>query len=176
MSPAVGRAVFGLGNPDPQYAGTRHNIGWMIADALAQRLEADWESAAKLHAETARSGATLLVKPTTYMNASGRSARAVVDFYKLSPAQALIVIDDINLPFGEIRFRDRGSAGGHRGLADIIAQLGTNDVARLRIGVGAPPTDDATPHVLGKFSKTEQAALPDVIERATAKVREWLGG
>ncbi len=176
MSPAVGRAVFGLGNPDPQYAGTRHNVGWMVADALAQRLGAGWESAAKLHAETARSGATLLVKPTTYMNVSGRSARAVVDFYKLSPARVLIVADDINLPFGEIRFRDRGGAGGHKGLTDIIAQLGTNDVARLRVGVGAPPTADATPHVLGRFSKAEQAELPKIIADAVTKAREWLDG
>lgn len=173
---AIERLVVGLGNPDPEHAGTRHNIGWMIADALADDLGADWESASKLHAATARSEQTLIAKPTTYMNASGTSVRTTLDFYKLPADHLLVVTDDINLPFGTLRLREQGGAGGHKGLTDIIARLGTEDFARLRIGVGEPAGPDATPHVLGRFSDEEQAALPAVIDQAVIDVKEWLGG
>lgn len=176
MSPAVATLVVGLGNPDTEHAGTRHNVGWMIADAAAKRLGADWEAAQKLHAEAARAGVTLLLKPTTYMNASGQSVRAAADFYKVTPPHVLVITDDINLPFGEIRFRERGGAGGHNGLADIIARLGTEDFPRLRIGVGEPPVRDAVPHVLGKFSREEQERLPELIAAAAAQVTEWIDG
>lgn len=173
---SVQRVVVGLGNPDSEHAGTRHNIGWMIADALADTLGADWEDAKKLYAATARAGETLILKPTTYMNKSGQSVRAVLDYYKV-PADALLVIsDDINLPFGQLRLREKGGAGGQGGLKDIIAQLGSEAFPRLRVGVGAPPGPDATPHVLGTFSPAEEAVLPQVIEQAVIDIQEWLQG
>ena len=173
---SVQRIIVGLGNPDPEHAGTRHNIGWMIADALADDLGADWENASKLHAAAARSGETLVIKPTTYMNESGKSVRAALDFYKVAPEQLLVITDDINLPFGELRLREKGSAGGHNGLSDIITQLGTESFTRLRVGVGEPSGPDATPHVLGRFSPEEQSALPAVMQQAVIDTREWLRG
>ena len=174
MSPAVNRVVIGLGNPDPEHTGTRHNVGWMAADALASELAAAWANAPKLHASVARAGSTLIVKPTTYMNRSGQSVRAALDFYKVPASRLLVITDDINLPFEELRLRGQGGAGGHKGLADIIAQLGNEEFARLRVGVGAPPSPDATPHVLGKFSQAEEAALPAVIDQAVIDAQEWL--
>ncbi len=171
---SVRRIVVGLGNPDPEHAGTRHNVGWMVADALADMLGADWENAAKLHAAAARDDETLIVKPTTYMNKSGQSVRATLDFYKVPQSHLLVVSDDINLPFGELRLREKGGAGGQGGLKDVITQLGGEEFARLRVGVGAPPGPDATPHVLGKFTPAEEAALPTVIDQAVIDVQEWL--
>lgn len=171
---SVQRIVVGLGNPDPEHAGTRHNVGWMIADALADTLGADWENAPKLHAAAARADETLIVKPTTYMNESGQSVKAALDFYKIPASALLVVTDDINLPFGELRLRAKGSAGGHNGLQDIIAKLGTPDFARLRIGVDGPPGPDATSHVLGRFTQAEQSALPAVMDQAVMDTQEWL--
>jgi PTH1 family peptidyl-tRNA hydrolase len=173
---SVQRIVVGLGNPDPEHAGTRHNIGWMIADALADTLGASWEDAKKLHAAVARDDGTLVVKPTTYMNKSGQAVKAALDFYKVPKEDLLVISDDINLPFGELRLRDKGGAGGQGGLKDIIAQLGSEDFARLRIGVDGPPGPDATPHVLGRFTQVEQDALPAVMEQAVMDIQEWLRG
>lgn len=170
------KVVVGLGNPDEQYAGTRHNIGWMVADAVARLHDATWKPKAKLSAEVAEGPDCLIAKPTTYMNESGRAVRAVTDFYKVSPAGTCVISDDINLPFGELRFRASGGAGGQKGLKDIINVLGTEDFPRLRVGVGEPPTPDATPHVLGRFNQDEQKALPGVIEQACERLEEWLNG
>lgn len=168
------KLVVGLGNPDPKHAGTRHNIGWMVADVFAKGH--DWKSDRKLSSELARDGSTIIAKPTTYMNESGTAVQAILNYYKLEPADLLVVSDDINLPFGEVRFRPSGSAGGQKGLADVIQKLGTEDFPRLRVGVGEPPTKDATPHVLGKFSQEEREQLPNVISEAHAKIQEWLDG
>lgn len=166
------RLVVGLGNPDPEHAGTRHNIGWMVADVFAGGL--GWQNDQKLSATTARKESVLIAKPTTYMNESGKAVQAIRQYYKIEPGNLLVISDDINLPFGELRFRTSGSAGGQKGLADIIQKLGTEDVPRLRIGVGEPPTGDATPHVLGRFSKEEQAQLPEIIQSAVTQIEEWV--
>ncbi len=167
------KLIVGLGNPDPEHAGTRHNLGWMVADALAKRLDGTWQSKPKFKADVAEIPRGLIVKPTTYMNLSGEAVQALTSFYKTELKDLLIVCDDINLPFGDLRFRDTGSAGGQKGLASVLTALGTQDVSRLRIGVGAPPGPDATPHVLGKFTPDEQARLPVLITQALDRIEEW---
>ncbi|MSU76280.1 aminoacyl-tRNA hydrolase [Patescibacteria group bacterium] len=168
------KVVVGLGNPDDKHAGTRHNIGWTVADAVAHRLNGTWQSKSKLHADVADANGALITKPTTYMNKSGQSVRAIADFYKVSSTDICVISDDINLSFGEIRFRGNGGAGGQNGLKDIISALGTEDFPRLRIGVGEPPTPNATPHVLGQFSAEEKKDLPDIINHAAERIEQWL--
>src|SRR5208283_87826 len=136
------KVVVGLGNPGREYAGTRHNVGFAVVDSLAasahaSRFQSRFQAqVAELVEEALK---LLLVKPETYMNLSGRSVRQFLDFYKLPVEDLLIVCDDFNLPLGKLRFRARGSAGGHNGLRSIQEQLGTPEYARLRIGVGDAP-------------------------------------
>ena len=135
-------AVF-LGNPGPKYAGTRHNAGFLAADAF-ERAHGARIARSRFHALTDRcelAGGTgvLLMKPQTYMNESGQAAGQAAWFYKLPPERVIVISDDINLPCGRLRIRQRGSAGGHNGLKSIIAHLGSEDFPRIRIGVGAPP-------------------------------------
>ncbi len=168
--------VVGLGNPGKKYAGTRHNVGFAVVDALAQsphaerfreRFQAD---IAELHEDGHK---VLLIKPLTYMNLSGQSVRQVVDFYEVPRENLLVVCDDINLPLGKLRFRARGTHGGHNGLRDIQQHLGTTEYSRLRIGVGAPDEEDAVDHVLGRFRPTEKPVIDDALARAVQGVALW---
>ena len=161
--------VFGLGNPGKRYASTRHNVGFLVVDELAarhggefRRREGTWL------AEVERAGAALLlVKPGTYVNRSGAAARAVLETYGLAPENFLVVVDDVYLPFGRLRLRPGGSAGGHNGLLSIEAALQTQAYPRLRVGVGAPDaTGKLADHVLGEFEKEEREALPATVARA----------
>ncbi len=166
-------AVFGLGNPDKEYNKTRHNIGFDVIDELASRMGIDVKT--KRHRALCGVGTiggqkVVLVKPQTYMNLSGESVRAVVDFYKLNPETDIIVIsDDINLSVGKIRIRAQGSAGGHNGLKSIISHIGTQKFQRVRVGVGANE-GNLVKHVLGKFGKEERALVDDAIRDAAAAV------
>jgi PTH1 family peptidyl-tRNA hydrolase len=170
------KVVVGLGNPGNRYAGTRHNVGFAVVDALAKsggidryrtRFQADL-------AELREGGETiLLVKPQTYMNLSGQAVRQVLDFYQVAPDSLLVVCDDINLPLGKLRFRARGSHGGHNGLRDIQGHLGTNEYSRLRIGVGAPDEDDTVDHVLGRFRPVEKPVMEEALARAVQGVALW---
>jgi PTH1 family peptidyl-tRNA hydrolase len=171
------KVVVGLGNPGSRYAGTRHNVGYAVVDLLAEspragsfqnRFEAQ---IAELQEE---SGKVLLVKPETFMNLSGRAVRQVIDFYQLPVADLLVVCDDFNLPLGKLRFRARGTHGGHRGLEDIQNQLGTTVYSRLRIGVGAPAEDAAIDHVLSRFRPAERAVIEDAVQLATQAVAVWI--
>lgn len=164
---SVTRMIVGLGNPGEDYAETRHNVGFMVADAMALGAEATWKSESRWKAEVARFEETILVKPLTYMNDSGRAVLAVADFFKLDPGSVTVVVDDVDLPFGELRFRERGGSGGHKGLASVIASFGTEDIPRLRIGIGRSEHADTTGHVLGRFSETERRALEPVLRHAT---------
>jgi PTH1 family peptidyl-tRNA hydrolase len=162
--------IVGLGNPGSQYAGTRHNIGFDVIDVVARggpfrdRFEA-------LVAEARDGGKPVLyVKPQTYMNLSGRSVRAIVDFYKVSIAELLVICDDFNLPLGKLRLRLAGSAGGQNGLKSIQQMLGTDAYPRLRLGVGAPQHDKAVDHVLGKWKAGERAAVDDMVATAAQAV------
>jgi PTH1 family peptidyl-tRNA hydrolase len=171
------KLVVGLGNPGKRYEGTRHNVGFAVVDALAEgpgvqafqdRFDADvaeWlENGQKI----------LLAKPQTFMNLSGRCVRQIVDFYQMPLEEVVVVCDDFNLPLGKLRFRARGTHGGHNGLRDIQAHLGTTDYARLRIGVGAPPEEDAVDHVLGKFRPSEREVIAASIEEAVQGVVLWV--
>lgn len=170
------KIVVGLGNPGREYAGTRHNIGFMVVTGLA-RLAGDTTVKKRFRSELVEGRLDgeriVLVAPQTYMNLSGHAVREVVNWYHLPLDELLVVADDLDLPFGTLRMRARGSAGGHNGLASIIEQLGTQDVPRLKIGIGRGP-GTAYSRVLSRFSPDEERALPNLIERATGGVRLWL--
>ena len=165
----IPQLIVGLGNPEPKYEKTRHNIGFELVDALAQSWQIDWQKNRRfqgLFAEgIANSGNKIrLLKPLTYMNRSGQSVRAVTDWYKLTPQSLLVIYDDMDLPLGKIRLRMSGSAGGHNGMKSIIAHLGKQDFPRLRIGIGKSTGQKETvSHVLGKFSPTEAKIVKEVL-------------
>lgn len=169
------RIIVGLGNPGRQYADTRHNLGFFVVDELARRVNAP-ESRKRFKAEIseARRGGDrfVLVMPQTYMNESGVTVREVVRWYKVPHDHVMIVVDDLDLPFGQIRLRARGSAGGHNGLKSIFGLLGTQEIPRLRIGIGRGP-GEARAHVLARFSKDEEAHLPAIIAAAADVVERW---
>ncbi len=171
------KVVVGLGNPGGKYAGTRHNVGFMVLDYLAEGPRAG-RFQSRFNAQVAElledPHKVLLVKPETFMNLSGRCVRQVLDFYQVEPADLLVVSDDINLPLGKLRARARGTHGGHNGLRDIQNHLGTTDYPRLRIGVGAPAGDDAVDHVLGRFRPAERAVMEEVIPAAAQAVLVWV--
>jgi len=171
------KVVVGLGNPGPQYAGTRHNVGFETVDYLASAPGVG-PARAKFDAlvSEAREGEeqVLYVKPTTYMNLSGRAVRQVLDFYKVPVENLLVVCDDFNLPLGKLRARAKGSAGGQNGLKSVEQVLGSQEYARLRIGVGAPGPGDAVDHVLGRFRPTERAVKEQMIADAARAVLIWI--
>lgn len=172
------KVLIGLGNPGKKYEGTRHNVGFDLLAEMARRAGGA-RSKVKFEAELTEipvdAERLLLVAPQTYMNNSGRSVRQVVDFFQLSPTDLLVACDDINLPLGKLRVRKSGSAGGQKGLASILQHLGTDAVPRLRIGVDLPPgTRDAADYVLSRFSKSEQPAIDESIQRAGDAVELWL--
>jgi PTH1 family peptidyl-tRNA hydrolase len=169
------RLVIGLGNPGSRYANTRHNAGFFVIDALARRIGAP-ESRKRFKGEVSEArrgpGKFILVQPQTYMNDSGLTVREAVQWYKTPLDQVLIVVDDLDLPFGELRLRQRGRAGGHNGLKSIFGVLGTQEIPRLRVGIGRPKNATIS-HVLSRFSPEEEAALPAVIAAATDVVELW---
>tara|TARA_B100001741_G_scaffold306977_1_gene301194 strand:- start:532 stop:1146 length:615 start_codon:yes stop_codon:yes gene_type:complete len=168
------RLVVGLGNPGKRYAGTRHNVGFMALETWAQRENVRFRTMTKLQGELAEVGLgsnrLRLLMPQTYMNESGRSIRAALDWFDLSVDQVLVLVDDMDLPLGRLRLRAKGSAGGHNGLKSTIQHLGTQDFARLRIGIGAPGRSAeerrarTVSHVLGSFHQAEQTLLDEVLE------------
>jgi len=168
------RLVVGLGNPGQRYAGTRHNVGFMALELLARREGVRFRSMAKLQAELAEVGfgrdRLRLLMPQTYMNESGRSIRAALDWFDVSADQLLVLVDDMDLPLGRLRLRAKGSAGGHNGLKSTIQHLGTQEFPRLRIGIGAPGRSAeerkarTVSHVLGSFNASEQPLLKDVLD------------
>ena len=165
------RLVAGLGNPGPEYAVTRHNVGFLALDALAQRMGIAFERHAKWGAATAKCGDIILVKPLTFMNRSGEPLAAVADFYKIESARMLVVLDDFALPLGRLRIRERGGAGGHNGLESVIVNLATEDVPRLRLGIGAAPERGSVDYVLGRFFDEEKPRVAAVIDRAADAIK-----
>ena len=171
--------IAGLGNPGREYENTRHNAGFASLDALAKRHGI--ELTTRKFQALAGSGyidgqKVLLVKPQTYMNLSGESLRAACDFFKVDPEEGLIVIyDDISLAPGQLRVRKKGSAGGHNGIKNIIAQLGTQNFLRVKVGVGEKPAGwDLADYVLGGFSKEDEALVREACEHATKAAAEIL--
>lgn len=173
--------IAGLGNPKKEYDNTRHNIGFELIDALAEKHHIsvmDIKHKALTGKGMIEGHKVILAKPLTFMNLSGESIRALVDYYKIDCERELIVVsDDINLPPGQIRIRKAGSAGGHNGLKNIIGQLGSESFARIRIGVGEKPKGyDLADYVLGHFSKEEKPLMKDGILKAVSAAELMLDG
>lgn len=172
--------IVGLGNPGAKYAKTRHNIGFMLVESLAEKWRADWVEEKKFQARVARverAGKPVwLVQPQTFMNASGETVGPMVQFYRLPLQRFLVAMDDADLPLGEIRLRQRGSSGGHHGLESIEQRVGSRDYARLKLGIGrtADGRRDIAGHVLAPFSAAEMAAVGQVLTAACRQVECWL--
>ena len=164
------RFVAGLGNPGAEYAQTRHNIGFVVLNRLAQEWGVAWEHSKKWDVLWGKSDRGLLVKPLSYMNRSGQPLAMVADFYKIMPEEILVVLDDFALPLGRLRLRLDGGPGGHNGLESVIVELGTENVPRLRIGIGAAPNEGAVDHVLGRFFEEERPLLETTVGRAVEAV------
>ncbi len=170
--------IVGLGNPGPKYAGSRHNFGFMVINELARR----WDIAVDNKKFDSRFGTGLfgerkvaLQKPSTFMNASGQAVVGATNFYKIPPEDVIVIMDDLALPLGCNRIRARGSAGGHKGLSDIMNRLGTSEIARLRLGIGSPPRFiDPVDFVLARFLPEEQALLSESIAEAADAVEMTL--
>ena len=160
------RLIAGLGNPGAEYQFTRHNIGFLVVDRLAALLGAKWENSTKWGAHVAKVDQVFLVKPMTYMNRSGLPLRAVAQFYKIEPAEVMPVLDDFSLPLGRVRIRQGGSPGGHNGLESVIVELGTEEIPRLRVGIGNAPAHGSVDYVLSRFFEEDQPVVVSSIERA----------
>jgi len=174
--------IVGLGNPGREYAGTRHNAGFLLVEKLGQRWHADWKLQKKFSSSVAKverdAQKVILAEPQTFMNASGEAVGALKNFYRLTPEKILIVVDDADLPLGEIRLRASGSSGGHHGLESIEQHLDTRNFPRLRIGIGRRDSDgrQITNYVLGQFSADERDTVQKVLARASEQVECWLSG
>jgi len=184
------KLIVGLGNPGPEYRDTRHNVGFLVADELARRWRVPdaWrEKFEALHIRTVAGGAqtanlvaggeqqVVIVKPLTFMNLSGRAVAGLAGFYKIDPADLLVVTDDVALPLGRLRARPEGSAGGHNGLKSIIQHLGTQAFPRLRIGVGrGDDRRDLVDHVLGRFEAGERDTVSAAVLRAADASERFL--
>jgi len=170
--------MVGLGNPGWEYADTRHNVGWRVAEVLAGRagLQAWREKFEALLAEGRLAGRKIvLARPVTYMNESGRAVRPMMDFWKLAPGHLLVVVDDLALDLGRIRLRPAGSAGGHQGLESIVRHLGHERFARLRVGIGpAPPAEQHADFVLSRFASEERPKVADAVDRAADAAETWI--
>lgn len=156
--------IVGLGNPDKQYEGTRHNVGFDVIDAIAEKYNISMDT--KKHRAYVGKGIiegckVILAKPQTYMNLSGESVWSLVDFYKIAPEDELLIIyDDVSLDVGQLRIRKKGSAGGHNGIKSIISHIGSSEFPRIKVGVGEKPKEyDLADYVLGKFSKAEREVM-----------------
>jgi PTH1 family peptidyl-tRNA hydrolase len=171
------KLIVGLGNPDNKYDQTRHNVGFMVVDALAERFGATVRRkkfnalTEEIHAEDTK---LLLLKPQQYMNRSGHAVSTAAGFYKLSPADILVVTDDMALDVGRVRLRAKGSAGGHNGLKDIIARLGSEDFGRLRVGIGNSGRMDAAAYVLSRFPADEREVIDRAVRTAADAIGCWL--
>jgi PTH1 family peptidyl-tRNA hydrolase len=173
--------IVGLGNPGAEYAKTRHNAGFLLVERLAGHWKADWTLEKKFAARIARAerdtGRVILCEPQTFMNSSGEAVGPLIGFYRVALKNVLIVVDDADLPFGELRLRPSGSSGGHHGLESIEQHLGTREFARLRIGIGRRDgSREITDYVLGRFSSTEAALVDKVLTVAGDQVECWLSG
>ena len=183
------KLIVGLGNPGSEYVGTRHNVGFDVIDSVAERLgwirPGDFDRVAKsafdglvvdgmLNQTSGGIEKCLLLKPLTYMNVSGRSVRAAMDFYKLTPPEVLVIVDELNLPCGKLRLRPDGSDGGHNGLKSVKQMLGTPIYPRLRVGIDAPPSPMAgKDYVLARWTAEQSPLIKAGVARAAGCVATW---
>jgi PTH1 family peptidyl-tRNA hydrolase len=173
------KLIAGLGNPGPRYADSRHNVGYLVVEELARRWAADLTRYDRdfqgLVGQVQAAGQpVLLLKPATYMNVSGRSVAAVWRFYKLASSDLLVIYDDLDLPVGQLRLRAAGSAGGHKGMSDVIQHLGTDQIPRLRIGIGRVHPAAAVEYVLSPFDPDQRAAIQAALGPAADAAECWL--
>ena len=172
--------IVGLGNPGLKYKGTRHNVGFQAVDKLADLWAASWSEEKKFKARMSRAvldeKTIHLCEPLTYMNLSGETVGAVIDYYRIETARMLVIVDDANIELGEVRLRIDGSTGGHNGLGSIEQHLATPEYPRLRIGVGRPAEtrQELSSHVLGPFAAGEMVILGKVLDRVVQQVQCWL--
>ena len=171
--------IVGLGNPGAEYAGTRHNAGFMLVEKLADQWKFDWVNERKFAARIAKGvngGKRVLpCEPQTFMNLSGESVGALVKFYQVPLANVVVAVDDADLPFGQIRLRPGGSSGGHHGLESVEMHLATREYARLRIGIGRQDAErQIVGHVLGRFNPAEMNLFGSVLNRSASQVECWL--
>lgn len=172
--------IVGLGNPGAEYARTRHNAGFLVVEELTRRWKLEWQSERKFAALLARrpdfSGKNVvLCKPQSYMNNSGEAVAPLAAFYRVAPGQVMVVVDDADLPLGNLRLRPEGSPGGHHGLESVEQHLGTRQYPRLRVGIGRQDAArQISGYVLGKFAPEEQAVVARVISRAADQLECWL--
>jgi peptidyl-tRNA hydrolase, PTH1 family len=165
--------IIGLGNPEPKYDHTRHNIGFDAVDELAKSWGLSWKENKRFQGIIAEGispygNKIRLLKPLTYMNLSGQAVRAVTDWYRIMPQSVLVIYDEMDLPVGRLRIRLSGSAGGHNGMKSIISHLGNQDFPRLRIGIGKSTGNKQTiSHVLGKFAPEENSVIKEVLQLST---------
>ena len=171
------KLIVGFGNPETKYNFTRHNSGFLALDFYTKIKDLTWEKTEKFNAIWLKTKDTIFIKPQTYYNEVGRSIQAFAHFYKIKPADILIVCDDFNLEFGKIRLREKGSAGGNNGLKSTIKELGTEEFPRLRLGTGNSELRQKlgdTDFVLGKFTEDEKAALPGILREVSTKLDELI--
>jgi PTH1 family peptidyl-tRNA hydrolase len=167
------KLVVGLGNPGQEYVYTRHNMGWAAIDFFARQRSLG-RPTSKFRGEYWRDRDLMLLKPLTYMNLSGTAVREIFDFYKMEPADVLVVCDDMALPYGQLRLRGKGSAGGHNGLVSVISCLGTLEIPRLRIGIGNTTSKNKIGWVLGRLTGEEMERLPCLLENVAEGMEAWL--
>lgn len=171
------KLIVGLGNPGKEYEGTRHNCGFMVVDELANKLNTEINqnkfkglyTKVKYHGED-----VILLKPQTYMNLSGESVNAVMNFFKIDKEDLLVIYDDLDMPVGKLRLRKTGSAGGHNGIKNIIAHLNSQDFKRIRVGIDRHKYMNVADYVLSRFSKVESEAIEQGIENAANAVLDYL--
>ncbi|HOA72710.1 MAG TPA: aminoacyl-tRNA hydrolase, partial [Phycisphaerae bacterium] len=171
------KLVVGLGNPGSKYEKTRHNVGFLVVEELARRWgygKARRQFSGLLADGCIRQERVLLLEPQTYMNLSGTSVREATSFLKIATADLLVILDDLALPVGRLRIRQKGSAGGHNGLASVIQQLGTDEFCRLRIGIGQVGGDRMVSHVLGTFNAEEGPVISRAVRTAADAVECWV--
>ena len=182
LDPARTRLIVGLGNPGPEFADTRHNLGFRGVEELARRYSAAWQDKtnswntliAVIHPRADDPGLTVvLAKPQTFMNRSGAAVKLLLDFLGLERDQCLIVYDDMDLPFGTLRLRQSGSPGTHNGMRSVVSSLETDDVPRLRIGISQSAPGEATSHVLSEFTPDERTAVDALVARAAEAALAW---
>ncbi len=167
------KLIVGLGNPGKKYQATKHNIGFMCLDHYADQQKLKFKKDNKFKGEVVKSGNLVLLKPHTFMNLSGQSIRAILDYYDIDVEDVLIIYDDLALPLGKLRLREKGSAGGHNGIKSVIAHTGTQEFKRVRIGIDANPLIDTKDYVLGKFSKQERKELDNSIEMVSNIIEDF---
>ncbi len=162
--------VVGLGNPGEEFACTRHNLGFLVVDEIVRKFAVSFRitRSKALMADVYRDEKrTLLAKPQTFMNHSGESVKTITDWFSLNSSSLLVIHDDMDIPFGELRFKEGGGSGGHKGIESIVEHLGTKDFKRLRVGIGRPPgRKDPTEFVLEPFTNSEREELETIIENA----------